>query len=102
MHILHSITLWKTVQPDRHTDDSTVRRTHFACWKIQARDTHSEYVILIAFPLQQWLRERASMLRYTYIPRLGNKMFFMLLSLRLQYKYVLGGENNYSSIAKRF
>ena len=25
------------------------------------------YVILIAFPLQQWLRERASMLRYTYI-----------------------------------
>jgi hypothetical protein len=25
----------------------------------------SEYVILFAFPLQQWLRERASMLRYT-------------------------------------
>jgi len=23
--------------------------------------------ILIAFPLQQWLHERASMLRYTYI-----------------------------------
>jgi len=30
-------------------------------------NTHSEYVILIAFPLQQWLHERASMLRYTYI-----------------------------------
>jgi len=29
--------------------------------------THSKYVILIAFPLQQWLRERASMLRYTHI-----------------------------------
>jgi len=29
--------------------------------------THSEYVILIAFPLQQWLRERDSMLRYTCI-----------------------------------
>jgi hypothetical protein len=27
----------------------------------------SEYVILIAFPLQQWLNQRASMLRYTYI-----------------------------------
>ena len=26
-----------------------------------------QYVILIAFPQQQWLRERASMLRYTYI-----------------------------------
>jgi len=25
----------------------------------------SEYVMLIAFPLQQWLHERASMLRYT-------------------------------------
>ena len=28
---------------------------------------HSEYVILIAFPLQQWLRERASMLRLHYV-----------------------------------
>jgi hypothetical protein len=26
-----------------------------------------QYVILIAFPQQQWCRERASMLRYTYI-----------------------------------
>jgi len=29
------------------------------------RNTHSEYVILIAFPLQQWLHELASALRYT-------------------------------------
>ena len=29
--------------------------------------THSEYVILFAFPLQQLLHERASMLRYTCI-----------------------------------
>jgi hypothetical protein len=29
--------------------------------------THSEYVIVIAFPLQQRLHERASMLRYTYV-----------------------------------
>jgi hypothetical protein len=27
----------------------------------------TQYVILIAFPLQQWLHKRASMLRYTYI-----------------------------------
>jgi hypothetical protein len=26
-----------------------------------------QYVILIAFPQQKWFRERASMLRYTYI-----------------------------------
>ena len=29
--------------------------------------TRSGYVIVIAFPLQQWLHERTSMLRYTYI-----------------------------------
>jgi len=28
--------------------------------------THSGYVILIAFPLQQWLHGRAPMLRHTY------------------------------------
>ena len=27
----------------------------------------AQYVILIAFPQQQWLRERASVLRYTHI-----------------------------------
>ena len=27
--------------------------------------THWEYVIIIAFPLQQWLRERNALLRYT-------------------------------------
>jgi hypothetical protein len=34
----------------------------FACWIIKATDTHSEYAILIAFPQQQWIRERASVL----------------------------------------
>jgi hypothetical protein len=32
-----------------------------------ATNTHSEYVILIAFPLQQWLHNRTTLLRYTYI-----------------------------------
>jgi len=32
----------------------------------KATDTHSEYIIIIAFPLQQWLHECASLLRYTY------------------------------------
>jgi len=44
----------------------TIRRMRIACWKTKATNTHSEYVILIVFPLQQWLHERASMLRYTY------------------------------------
>ena len=31
------------------------------------RRTLSEYLMLIAFPLQQWLHERASVSHYTYI-----------------------------------
>jgi len=39
----------------------------FAYWTTKDTDTLSEYVVLIAFSRQQWSRERASMLRYTYI-----------------------------------
>ena len=44
----------------------TIRHMHFACWIPKATNTRPEYLILIAFPLQQWLHERATMLRYTY------------------------------------
>jgi hypothetical protein len=52
----------------RHTtDDTIIQRMRFACWITKVTVTHSEYVALIAFPRQQWLCERASVLRYTYI-----------------------------------
>jgi len=38
-----------------------------ACWVHKATDECSEYVILTAFPLQQWLHERASVSCYMYI-----------------------------------
>jgi len=38
-----------------------------ACWIPKATNTHSEYVIFIDFPLQQWLHQQASILRYTYV-----------------------------------
>jgi hypothetical protein len=79
MHILCSITffflsfdndavyemMWKNIV-------ETVRpqmtwRMRFACWIPKATYTHSQYVILTAFQLQQWLHERTSMLRYIYI-----------------------------------
>jgi hypothetical protein len=44
-------------------DDNITRRMHFACWITKATAKHSECVILIAFPLQQWLRERAAVVR---------------------------------------
>jgi hypothetical protein len=52
---------------DRGTDGQAIRRMRIAFWILKAANTHSEYVIFIAFPLQQRLHERASMLRYTYI-----------------------------------
>jgi hypothetical protein len=56
--------MWKNiVQRDR--PQMTIWRMRIACWIPKATNTHSQYVILIAFPLQQWLHERTSMLRYT-------------------------------------
>ena len=34
---------------------------------VKATNAHSKYVTFITFPLQRWLRERSSMLRYTCI-----------------------------------
>ena len=48
-------------------------------------DTHSEYVILIVFPLQQWLRERAPMLLYTYIACLVYKYVIYLTMLPINH-----------------
>jgi hypothetical protein len=42
----------------------TIWRIRIACWILKATNTHSEYVILIAFMLQKWLHEGASLLRY--------------------------------------
>jgi len=42
-------------------------RMRIACGILKATNAHTDCVILIAFPLQQWLYERASMLRYKYI-----------------------------------
>jgi hypothetical protein len=45
----------------------TIWRMRIACWIPKATNTHSQYIILIVFRQQQWLQERASLLRYTYI-----------------------------------
>ena len=45
----------------------TIWLTRIACWLPKATNTHSEYVIPIAFPLPQCLYEHASILCYTYI-----------------------------------
>jgi len=49
------------------TDDSIIWRMRVACWIAKATETHSEYVIIITSPRQQWLHERARCNVYTYI-----------------------------------
>jgi len=62
--------MWENnVEPG--TSQMTIRRMRNACWKTRLHaHSHNTYVILIAFPRQQWLHERTSMLRFTYIDRL--------------------------------
>ena len=52
------------------TDNNIIWSMRVACWITKATDTHSGYVIVTSFARQQWLRERASMLRYTSIASL--------------------------------
>ena len=49
---------------ERDRPQMIIRRMRIACWIPKATNTHSEYVILIAFTLEQWLRERVSTLCY--------------------------------------
>jgi hypothetical protein len=45
------------------TDYNIILCMHIACWITKDTDTHLEYVILIAFLCQPWLRKHTSMLR---------------------------------------
>ena len=70
-HNLWSITLLENLvvydnTPKKHctarqsTDDNIIRGMHFACYRHTLRICNTS-----RFPRQQWLRERATMLRYT-------------------------------------
>jgi len=107
-----SYLLWVNVeQYDRArqaTDNNTIGRMRFAYWMIKATNTHPEYAILIAFPKQQWIRKRASVLHlYVYclswllltatcrsgtiqIERIFAFPLQQLLTLRLLMSYIYG------------
>ena len=51
--------MWKNIV-ERGRPQMTIQRMRIACWVTEATNTHSEYVKIIAFPLQQWLHERLS------------------------------------------
>jgi hypothetical protein len=60
--------LWNNVEfygiARQVTDDNIMWHMHCSCWITKAADTHSDYVILIALPLQSWLHKCASMLLF--------------------------------------
>jgi hypothetical protein len=65
-----SFIIWKNcVAPKR--PQITIWRTRIAFWTPKTTKTHTEYVILTAFPQQQWLHESVSMLRYMSTACLG-------------------------------
>ena len=59
-----------------------------ACWIPKATGINSEYVILIAFPLQQWFNERASILRSTHTASLFYYLDTILNNSRKYFKKI--------------
>ena len=58
--------MWKNVvEPDG--SQMTIWRMRISWWIPRAKNTYSEYVIRIVFPLQQQLHKCTSLLRYAYI-----------------------------------
>jgi hypothetical protein len=57
--------MWKNVV-ERGRPRMTIWRMRIACWIPKATDIHLEYVILIAFPLQQWLHGRLIVMLFVH------------------------------------
>ena len=65
------------------TDDNIIQRMRFACWITKATDIHSEFVIIITFPRQRRLRERAWMLHYSIL----SVLFSLHIHVTLKHLY---------------
>ena len=48
------------------TGDSIMQHLLIACWITEATNTLSEYVILVAFPWQQWIHKHTLVLYFMY------------------------------------
>ena len=59
--------MWKKNIVERGRPQVTIWRMRIACRIPKTTNTHSVYVKPIVFPLQQWLHERALILRYFYM-----------------------------------
>ena len=67
--------MWKnTVQ--LRMPQMTIWCTRIACWVPEATNILIGYVIFIDFPMQQWLHDRVSLFRYTYLACLVSILMF--------------------------
>ena len=69
------------------TDDNTTRRMRIACWIPKSTNTHSEYVIIITFPPQQWLHKCAWMLFYSACLLISETQLCLLRGTNWIFKY---------------
>jgi hypothetical protein len=69
---VYEVNVGKYCTARQSADDNIMWNIHTVCWTTKATNTHSEYIILTAFPLQEWLHEHTSMLCYTYVACLVN------------------------------
>ena len=53
------------------THDNIIQRMRFTCSITRAKDTHSEYALLVSFAEKQLFREGASLLRHKCIAYLA-------------------------------
>ena len=72
--------MWKNVV-EQGRPQVTIWCMRIACWIPKATNTHTQ----VTFPLQQWLHERTSLLRYTYIAYLLTMLPVFLRYLRRAY-----------------
>ena len=69
------------------TDDNIIQHMPFACRITKAIDTHSECIILISFPLLQWLHKCASMLCYAYIAYLLKLfIYYVVIAMKVYFQ----------------
>jgi len=82
------------------TDGNMIQRMRFAYWLTDARDTHSEYVILFFFSTNIVTRKRLSIRLYvnylSYSRRYSSNIFKHLLGSK-RVMYLIVKERNFSA-----
>ena len=68
-------TMWKNLV-ELERPQMAIWHMCIACWFPKSTNTYSEYVIIITFPLQHWLHERASVLHHSTVYSLSFNFFW--------------------------